>query len=262
MARTGKRGSGKVAEHEIIRDAIVNDIIRGVYEKGAMIPKQEFFSEKYGVSRTTVRRATDELIRNGILRSIKGKGTFVNEYQENVPQDVKLIREDNAEQLSEMRAKTISIQRIVATETIARQLQIPIGSEVVYIERVRLLEGIPISVQISYLNGTDVKHVPFTKEYLDKGSMFYLIERYAGLRASHQDETVRAIGCPSSIAAYLQLEPQTPVVMIFRTVYTTNGRVMEYCEDYENTAHKGLHFRTWTQQEGQEEPKWPQNQSL
>lgn len=252
MARTGKEKTGKTPEHEIIRDAIVNDIIRGVYVKGSMIPKQEYFSEKYGVSRTTVRRATDELIRNGILTSVKGKGTFVNEYDENVPQDVKIIREDNAEQLSELRARTISIQKIVATETIARQLRIPIGSEVVYIERVRLLEGIPISVQISYLNGQDVKDVTFTKEYLDKGSMFYLMERQAGLHASHQDEIVRAIGCPSSIAAYLQLEPQTPVVMIFRTVYTADGKVMEYCEDYENTAYKGLHFRTRTHPDGQE----------
>lgn len=253
MSKAGKSKTGKVSEHEMIRDAIVNDIIRGVYEKGAAIPKQELLSEKYGVSRTTVRRATDVLIQNGILTSVKGKGTFVNEYHENVPQDVKIIREDHAERLSEPRAKTITIQKIVATETIARQLQIPTGSEVVYIERIRLLEGIPISVQISYLNGADVKNVQFTKEYLDKGSMFYLMERQAGLYASHQDEIVRAIGCPSSIASYLHLEPQSPVVMIFRTVFTTDGRIMEYCEDYENTAYKGLHFCTKTHLDKQEE---------
>ena len=71
-------------DNKTIQDAIVNNIIRGVYPKGAKIPNQEWFSQEYGVSRTTVRKATDELIHNGILKSIKGCGTFVNDDGENI----------------------------------------------------------------------------------------------------------------------------------------------------------------------------------
>lgn len=256
LPKVKNSGHNGLPEHKLIQDSIVNDIIRGVYEKGAMIPKQEFFSQKFGVSRSTVRRATDELIRNGILTSVKGKGTFVCDYGENVPQ---AVRPANAEPQGNNRtvltSKTISIQKIIATEAVAKRLQMPIGSEVVYIERIRLQDGKPLCVQISYLNGEYVRDITFTKEYLDRGSLFQLLEEQAGLVSSFQDEVMRAVGCPSTVAAYLQMEPQTPIIMIFRTVYAEDGRIMEYCEDYENTDFKGIHFRTRALRELQEEKK-------
>lgn len=244
MAKANSLGNKKPPEHKLIQEAIVNDIIRGVYEKGAMIPKQEYFSQLFGVSRTTVRRATDELIRNGILISVKGKGTFVRDYGENIPQAVRPTQMSLPESKRTLSSKTVSIRTITATEAVAKRLCIPIGSEVVYIERIRLLEGTPVCVQISYLNGSYVKGISFTKEYLDNGSLFYLLEEQANLTAEYQDEVMRAVGCPSTVAAYLHMEPQSPVVMIFRTVYAKDGRIMEYCEDYENTDYKGIRIRT------------------
>lgn len=255
LSKAKDSGRSGLPEHKLIQDSIVNDIIRGVYEKGAMIPKQEFFSQKFGVSRSTVRRATDELIRNGILTSVKGKGTFVCDYGENVPQAIRPPATEPQGNQAALTSKTISIQKIIATEAVAKRLQIPIGSEVVYIERIRLLDGKPLCVQISYLNGAYVRDITFTKEYLDRGSLFQLLEERAGLVSSFQDEVMRAVGCPSTVAAYLQMEPQSPIIMIFRTVYAEDGRIMEYCEDYENTDFKGIHFRTRALRELQEEKK-------
>lgn len=253
MARLKGSGSGGIAEHKLIQDAIVNDIIRGVYEKGDMIPKQEFFSQKFGVSRATVRRATDELIRNGILSSVKGKGTFVCDYGENIPQAVRPLATEQEESRNGLLSRTVSIQKIRATAAVAKRLRISIGSEVVYIERVRLLDQKPLCVQISYLNGEDVEGISFTKEYLDTGSLFQLLKEKVGLVPSYQDEVIRAVSCPSTVAAHLQMEPQAPVVMIFRTVYAEDGRIMEYCEDYENTEFKGIRYRTRAIRDFQEE---------
>lgn len=244
MSKSNRSAHKKVPEHTLIRDSIVNDIIRGVYEKGSMIPKQEFFSQKFGVSRTTVRKATDELIRNGILVSVKGKGTFVCDYGENVHLPVRPVIAERTENRHKLLSRTISIETIPAGEAVAKQLRVPAGSEVVRIERVRLLDGKPLCVQISFFNGADVKDVEFTKEYLDTGSLFRLLEEKANLVAAFQDEVMRAIGCPPRIAAYLDMEPQAPVIMIFRTAYARDGRVMEYCEDYENTDFQGLSICT------------------
>ena len=63
-----KQGEQTAPQHRHIQDNIVNDIIRGTYKKGMMIPNQAELAEKYGVSRTTIRKATDKLIQNGILR--------------------------------------------------------------------------------------------------------------------------------------------------------------------------------------------------
>ncbi|MDE7221120.1 MAG: GntR family transcriptional regulator, partial [Oscillospiraceae bacterium] len=242
--RANRQVHKKIPEPKLIQDSIEHDLIRGVYEKGSMIPKQEFFSQKFGVSRTTVRKATDELIRNGILVSIKGKGTYVCDYGENVHLPVRPIIAERTENRHKLLSRTLSIETIPATEAIAKQLRIPTGNDVVRIERVRLLDGKPLCIQISFLNGVDVKDVVFTKEYLDEGSLFRLLEEKAGLVAAFQDEVMRAIGCPPRIAACLDMEPQAPVIMIFRTAYARDGRVMEYCEDYENTDFQGLSICT------------------
>ena len=245
-----KQGEQTAPQHRHIQDNIVNDIIRGTYKKGMMIPNQAELAEKYGVSRTTIRKATDKLIQNGILRSIKGVGTFVCDYDENIHQVYRSTSCAEAQCLRNyLTSKTITIQRMNATRAISKQLKIEIGEPVVYIERVRLLAGHPFAFQASYLSGARVGGVPFTKDLLDQGSLFRVLEEYAGMQPAFQDEEFRAIGCPKAVADHLGIDAQTPVIMIFRTVYTEDNAVMEYCEDYECTDYKGVLIRTYARSE-------------
>ena len=72
LSKAKDSGRSGLPEHKLIQDSIVNDIIRGVYEKGAMIPKQEFFSQKFGVSRSTVRHRRIDSKRDFNFRQRKG----------------------------------------------------------------------------------------------------------------------------------------------------------------------------------------------
>ena len=69
-----KRNMGP--KHKQIKEDIVEDILGGVYEPGDMIPKQSDYAKEYNVSRLTVRKAIDDLVAKGILRTEKGKGTL------------------------------------------------------------------------------------------------------------------------------------------------------------------------------------------
>lgn len=232
--------------HQRIQNDIVNDIVRGVYEKGAIIPNQESFSRKYGVSRATVRKATDRLIESGVLVSVKGKGTFVCDYGENVHQIFGSTTFDEAMKVrARLTSKTLTVRRTTSSRSVAKHLGLTRGDGVVHIERVRLLGVAPYAYQISYLDSALLGNITLDKESLDRNSLFKLLEVQCGLMPAYQDEEIRAVGCAEHIAHCLQMEPQAPVVQIFRTVYTQNGRVMEYCEDYERTDHKAIHVRTF-----------------
>ncbi|MFM1651088.1 GntR family transcriptional regulator [Brevibacillus sp. B_LB10_24] len=53
------------------------EILKGTYPEGDMIPSETQLTKKYGITRTTVRKAISNLVNEGFLQQVHGKGTFV-----------------------------------------------------------------------------------------------------------------------------------------------------------------------------------------
>lgn len=62
-----------------IRQALQADIASGVYGPGQKLPSEHQLAQRFGVNRHTVRRALEELARNGSIRVEQGRGSFVRE---------------------------------------------------------------------------------------------------------------------------------------------------------------------------------------
>ncbi len=54
-------------------------ILSGTYSPGSTIPSEHALCDEFGVGRPTVRQATDELVRKGLIERRRGQGTFVRE---------------------------------------------------------------------------------------------------------------------------------------------------------------------------------------
>lgn len=67
-----------VPKYARLQSIIRDDIIAGKYQNGDAIESENQMMKKYDVTRTTVRRAIDELVNEGLLRREQGKGTYVN----------------------------------------------------------------------------------------------------------------------------------------------------------------------------------------
>ena len=63
--------------YEQIVEYLRKDIAANTFGRNGKIPTEAELSEKYGVSRITVRRAVDELVNQGLVEKKQGKGTFV-----------------------------------------------------------------------------------------------------------------------------------------------------------------------------------------
>ncbi|TQS24142.1 winged helix-turn-helix transcriptional regulator [Microbispora sp. KK1-11] len=61
----------------VVADHIAGRIERGDLKPGQRLPSELDLSEQYGVARMTVRRAMKELRERGLIRSVHGKGTYV-----------------------------------------------------------------------------------------------------------------------------------------------------------------------------------------
>lgn len=67
------------AKYEVLRDHIAGQIEHSQLQPGEMLPTEQTLADALGVARSTVRQAMGALERNGLIRRIQGKGTFVHE---------------------------------------------------------------------------------------------------------------------------------------------------------------------------------------
>jgi GntR family frlABCD operon transcriptional regulator len=63
--------------YAMVRQRILEAIEQGVYPVDGQIPTEPELCELHGVSRITVRKAITDLVKNGVLTRLQGKGTFV-----------------------------------------------------------------------------------------------------------------------------------------------------------------------------------------
>ena len=73
--------------YEQLRQSLRSDILSGVYPPGSQLPSELELGAHYGVSRITVRRAMMELVQEGLLIRMQGKGTFVLSSDTRMPMD-------------------------------------------------------------------------------------------------------------------------------------------------------------------------------
>ena len=217
--------------YQQIYDEIKYAIDNGVYAPGDKIPTETELSTKYAVSRITVRRAVEELCKEGLVVRHPGKGTFVTGV---------VMRND----LNEPRGWTENaIANGYRPSTVCTELGMVPGAEVCRLfelkqgekrycraRRVRAMNGKPAVYEIDYFPPQDAEFL--TKELLN-GSVFRLLRQWKKLRVIREKETIiRVRYADAETAAALGLAKGRPVVYT-RTCYLDGkDRVVLLNEQY------------------------------
>lgn len=74
-----------------LKDKLLKDILEGTYVDRAMLPTEHEMCEVFGLSRVTVRRALDELKKEGLVKSVQGQGTIVSHHRGGFPSSLDMI---------------------------------------------------------------------------------------------------------------------------------------------------------------------------
>ncbi len=234
------------SKYKQIKEDIVDDILSGIYEPGDKIPKQNEYAEFYNVSRLTVRRAIDDLVRKGILRTEKGKGTYVREIAKKAYSYRRLAGFSSNVISNEIKvhSKVINISEIKADVSLAKYLQIEKGKAVVVIERLRYGNDTCVAYQKSYFSKARVQSIDFEKENLNENSLYDVLRREAGIEMCYLDEHFRAIRANKQISGYFKIEEGDPILYVKRIAYDLNNVPIEYGKNYESSDVNGVWVRS------------------
>lgn len=207
---------------------LLSKIETGEYGPNERLPAEESLIETYRVSRTTVRQAIGNLVTQGRLYRERGRGTFVGPGRLRLEPSRSLSVEPTV-QYHEYKDR-IWAWRIVALEKqlpapeVRLHLTLASDEQVWCITRVRLVDGIPITVEHSYI---PVKlGIDFQEEELlhPAGSLSYLKE-IKGVALHSADWIFEAIRAPSFEAKLMGISPGVPCMQIRRTCYGPSGPV-------------------------------------
>jgi GntR family transcriptional regulator len=192
------------------------------------IPTEVNISEHFGISRPTVRQAINELVVEGYLYRIKGKGTFISKPKIN--QDFLLVLDNfnNEMQKKGLVPSTIVLELkvIKSDEKISKALNISIGNDVIHLSRVRYANDEPNVFVNTYLPYD--KCAGILDEDLENQSLYQILEEKYNLVISRASRTLEAIIASEYEASLLQISEGAPIQFFESTAYLEDGTAIEY----------------------------------
>lgn len=132
-----------------IQQELLGKIRNSIWRPGSSIPSEAELCAAYAVSRGTVRRALDDLQRQGLILRSPGRPTTVNAPK--IPLLASGFRTDIANKGMRPGTQVLTIQTAQATPEIAQHLEIPVGTPVLVIERVISADDIPIIIESAHV---------------------------------------------------------------------------------------------------------------
>lgn len=144
---------GKIPLYQQLIEELVKYISDENLLSGDQIITEPEISRKYGVSRATVRQAIQELVNAGVLVKIHGKGTFIAEPK--VKMNVATFGSFSSmakEQKFEPSTKILCFQEMMEpTDKVRKRLLLEAGESVIFLNRLRYLDGNPALIEKTYI---------------------------------------------------------------------------------------------------------------
>ncbi len=199
-------------------------IEKGVIGVGARIENEVDLAERLGVSRPTTRRAIQYLVERGMLVRKRGVGTQVVHPKVRRPVELSSLYDDLIAGDREPRTEVLDLRTTPASDVIASALQIPAGTEVTWIERLRYAGNEPLALMH---NAIPLDVLPLTREDLAERGLYELLRR-AGHVPRIATQVIGARSATAAEARTLDEKRGASLLTMTRTAWDAGGRALEY----------------------------------
>lgn len=211
-----------------LKNRIREQIRSGELKPQQALPGERQLVESYGLSRTTVRQALNELVAEGLLYRRHGKGTFV------APPKL----EQNLARLTgfaeDLRARGVTPEIHVlssgmreAPEHVRAALGLDAGRQVAMIQRMVAVDLYPLFIDRTYLV-EDIGRLVLGAD-LASEPIYAVIERL-GYPIREGVQRIVAVALSTLDARLLQVELGSPALLIRRLTYVEAAQPVEYAE--------------------------------
>lgn len=208
----------RLPAYMVMHDILKNDIQNGTYLVGGFLPTETEMEKIFKVSRTTVRRATELLQKEGLVEIKQGRGTMVLDSRTHQDLNrVTSVTESLRRKGYKVTTKSMFIDTIPATEKLAKELQILPGDLLARVQRIQLADEKPVAVMKNYIPyemvpGIEHKTTEFT-------ALYQFLENKYQIEIETAKDKIYAKAADFTESELLGVSPGTALLCIHRVCY-------------------------------------------
>lgn len=198
----------------------------GTYRPGDQIPTEPQLCKMFDVSRITVRKAIDDLAREGWLVRQQGKGTFVHMSRARSPAslDINEVRGQVANLAASTEVRELTVTEIEPDEETRVSLDLSPAERVQRAAHVRLLRGTPLGLITTFVPLDIAARV--NQAEMARRPLFELLGT-AGIEVARADQSIGATLAGVEAARALGVDVGAPLLRLTRVVFDVMNRPVE-----------------------------------
>jgi GntR family transcriptional regulator len=198
-----------------LSELLEQEIVAGRYEAGIRLPSEPEISQRYGLSRTTVRQALGRLEQEGLIARRRGQGTFVRGGRPRswlLQSSEGFFQEEVARMGRMVISKVLRAERGPLPRWACDALGLAQGSIGATLERVRSVDGLVAMYNINHLPAALAPTV-LSIEDPDQ-SLYQRLKERDGIEVAGGRRWLEAVRAGDKLAALLEVDQGAPLVFI------------------------------------------------
>ncbi|WP_283138897.1 GntR family transcriptional regulator [Rhizohabitans arisaemae] len=240
MARYRLEAGPTPLHHQVYLD-LSTALDEGEWQAGDRLPPERELARRYGCSLIPVRRALDELAREGRLERTRGRGTFVLHPR----LEVDLGRSESFADLMHMHGMDpatalVESRTEPAGEVVGAALGLTLEAPTIYLERLRIANGEPLILEQVYLPGE--RFAGLLELDLERNSLYALLAERYGTQIVRSREVIEPVTLRSHEARLLNQPSSRPALLVEGVAFDSDDQPVELTRSYVRGDRARLSF--------------------
>lgn len=213
-----------------LKDSIKNAILNNVLKDKEQLPTEESICSIFNISRPVVRQAYTELLKEGLIYRIQGKGSYVNK-KIMIPNLMYTVNgfANEVKQFGLVPESSILSIEIDQRDNLPFELQL-LNIDFYLVKRIRKGSNIPLFLEYFYLPQDKFKN--FEDQFMDNTSFTNLLRESYGYVELEVKTTMNAVLADGILAELLEISEGDPLFKFIVITQDLSGNLFVYKHSY------------------------------
>lgn len=222
-----------IPQYVKIKEYIIENIKHGNFKPGEKIPSEKNLGDMFNVSRITATTAIRDLVKEGYVFRIQGKGTYVSEKKIEDVRNHNAYGFENKDSIGEDVHETKSVKVIKVGIEFSDKVDLTETEELYEIIRYKLDDGRVNAIEYVYL---PLKYYPSLKlKEEETGHIHDLVKGSCFLRQDKAKVYIEPVMLDEKQSEIMGLDKDKPVLQLEKTTFSEEGKIIEYSRNIINS---------------------------